>query len=53
VPGYAPRLSEEEPPIVYPLVSQDRLERDTGWRHRRDLRAVLADMLSERRSSAS
>jgi UDP-glucose 4-epimerase len=52
VPGYAPQLSEDVPPIVYPLVTQDRLGRDTGWHHRRDLRAVLADMLSERRHSA-
>jgi UDP-glucose 4-epimerase len=52
VPGYAPHLCADVPPIVYPLVTQDSLEQDTGWRHRRDLRAVLADMLCERRSSA-
>jgi UDP-glucose 4-epimerase len=51
VPGYAPRLVAEAPPIVYPLVSQARLEQDTGWRHRRDLRATLLDMLAEREAS--
>jgi UDP-glucose 4-epimerase len=52
-PGYAPELAEEEPPIVFPLVSQARLEADTGWRHRRDLRATLADMIEERRRSTT
>ena len=47
VPGFAPTLIEELPAIVYPLVSQARVERDTGWRHRRDLKATLIDMLSE------
>jgi hypothetical protein len=34
-------------------VSQARLEADTGWRHRRDLRATLADMIEERRRSTT
>jgi UDP-glucose 4-epimerase len=51
VPGFAPTLIEETPAIVYPLVSQARVERDTGWRHRRDLRATLADMLAEHQAS--
>lgn len=52
VPGYAPRLAAETPPLVYPLVSQARLEQDTGWRHRRGLRATLLDMLAERGAGA-
>jgi UDP-glucose 4-epimerase len=50
VPGYAPRLRLQTPDPAYPLVGQSALERETGWRHRRDLRAVLADMLAERRT---
>lgn len=53
VPGYRPALAPQRPDIVYPLVSQALLERDTGWRHRRDLRNVLADMLRERRDAPS
>lgn len=53
VPGYAPTLLEETPAIIYPLVSQARVERDTGWRHRRDLRMTLADMLNEQHGSAN
>ncbi len=52
VPGYAPRLIEQPPPIVFPLVSQALLESDTGWRHRHDLRAALVDMMAEMRGSA-
>jgi nucleoside-diphosphate-sugar epimerase len=51
VPGFAPTLIEEIPGIVYPLVSQARVERDTGWRHRRDLKATLIDMLNEHDAS--
>lgn len=50
VPGYAPRLIEAAPPIVFPLVSQVLLESETGWRHRRGLRTALVDMLTEMRS---
>jgi UDP-glucose 4-epimerase len=49
VPGYRPVLEPVMPPIVYPLVSQASLERDTGWRQRRDLRDTLLDMLAEGR----
>lgn len=49
VPGYAPECVPATPPIVYPLVSQARLERDTGWRHMRDLDQTLRDLLAERR----
>ncbi len=51
VPGYAPRLIEAAPPIVFPLVNQALLENETGWRHRRDLRAALTDMMAEMRES--
>ncbi|MBL8697356.1 MAG: NAD(P)-dependent oxidoreductase [Alphaproteobacteria bacterium] len=47
VPGFDADLATTPPPIVYPLVSQAALERDTGWRHRHDLDAVLRDMLAE------
>lgn len=50
VPGYRPVLEPLTPAIVYPLVSQALLERDTGWRQRRDLRATLLDMLAEGRN---
>lgn len=53
VPGYRPILEPVTPPIVYPLVSQALLERDTGWRHRLDLRATLLDMIAERRAQTS
>lgn len=53
VPGYRPALALQSPDVVYPLVSQALLERDTGWRHRRDLRSILADMLAERRNATS
>ena len=39
-----------DPPIVYPLVSQARLERDTGWQAHHDLCSTLRDMIQERRS---
>lgn len=47
VPGFVADLELAQPPIVYPLVSQAALEQATGWRHRRDLDAVLHDMLAE------
>lgn len=53
VPGYKPVLERAASPIVYPLVSQALLERDTGWRHRLDLRATLLDMIAERRAQTS
>jgi UDP-glucose 4-epimerase len=49
VPGFSARLRFEPPAIVYPLVSQDRIESDTGWRHQHDLRSTLRDMLDEER----
>jgi UDP-glucose 4-epimerase len=52
VPGYRPSLAPQRPEIVYPLVSQALLERDIGWRHRRGLRQILADMLAERRNAS-
>jgi hypothetical protein len=36
-----------DPPIIYPLVSQERVERDTGWRHRHDLSSTLNDLLND------
>ncbi len=51
VPGFRAVLEPVAPAIVYPLVSQARLERDTGWRHRRDLGATLRDMLAEGRTT--
>jgi UDP-glucose 4-epimerase len=50
VPGFVPLMYPERPAIVYPLVSQARVEHDTGWLHRHDLRSTLLDMLDEQRS---
>jgi UDP-glucose 4-epimerase len=50
VPGFRPLIRAETPAIVYPLVSQKRIERDTGWQHQHDLRSTLRDMLDEQRS---
>lgn len=47
VPGYAPRLRMETPATVFPLVSEARLVRDTGFAIRHDLAAVLRDMLDD------
>jgi UDP-glucose 4-epimerase len=49
-PGFRPLIREETPAIVYPLVSQALVERETGWQHRRDLRRTLSDMMDEQRS---
>ena len=48
VPGYRVTLTDTPAPIVYPLVSQARFERDLGWRPGRTLDTTLADMLAER-----
>ncbi|MCO6415778.1 NAD(P)-dependent oxidoreductase [Siccirubricoccus sp. KC 17139] len=45
VPGYAPRLNPTPAPITWPLVSQARLEQDTGFACTHDLRATLRDLL--------
>lgn len=50
VPGFVPLTRPERPAIVYPLVSQARIERDTGWQYQHDLRSTLLDMLDEQRS---
>lgn len=46
-PGYAPRLRIEPPPVVFPLVSEARLARDTGFAIRHDAESVLRDMLAQ------
>lgn len=47
VPGYAPRVTPA-PGLVWPLVSQQRLEGDTGFACVHDLRSTLRDMLEHR-----
>jgi UDP-glucose 4-epimerase len=47
VPGFRAMIRPVEPPIIYPLVSQERVERDTGWRHRHDLSSTLNDLLND------
>ena len=47
VPGYAPRVTPA-PGLVWPLVSQRRLEQDTGFACVHDLRSTLRDMLEHR-----
>lgn len=47
VPGYAPRVTPA-PGLVWPLVSQHRLEQDTGFACDHDLRSTLRDMLEHR-----
>lgn len=47
VPGYAPRVAPA-PGLVWPLVSQERLEQDTGFACVHDLRSTLRDMLEHR-----
>lgn len=47
VPGYAPRLALAAG-LVWPLVSQRRLEQDTGFACVHDLRSTLRDMLEHR-----
>lgn len=47
VPGYAPRVVPA-PGLVWPLVSQRRLEQDTGFACGHDLRSTLRDMLEHR-----
>lgn len=49
VPGYAPGLRMEAPPVVFPLVSEARLQRDTGFAIRHDLEATLRDMMDDHR----
>lgn len=51
IPGPAIPVQTQAPAIVYPLVSQALVERDTGWRHLDDLRSTLLDMIEEQRSS--
>jgi UDP-glucose 4-epimerase len=51
VPGYAPRLRIEAPPVVFPLVDEARLVRDTGFAIRHDAEGVLRDMLANRNRS--
>lgn len=52
VPGYAPRLRIETPPVVFPLVDEARLVRDTGFAIRHDAESVLRDMLAKRSQAA-
>lgn len=47
VPGYAPCVTAA-PGLVWPLVSQRRLEQDTGFACVHDLRSTLRDMLEHR-----
>ncbi len=47
VPGYAPRITPASG-LVWPLVSQVRLEQDTGFAYVHDLRSTLRDMLEYR-----
>jgi UDP-glucose 4-epimerase len=44
VPGYAPRVVAA-PGLIWPLVSQRRLEQDTGFACVHDLRGTLRDLL--------
>lgn len=46
-PGFRAMIKTVDPAIVYPLVSQARVERDTGWRHRHDLTSTLNDLLND------
>lgn len=48
VPGFAPRLRPEPPPVIFPLMNEDLLLRDTAVAPLSDVRAVLQDMLAER-----
>lgn len=45
--GFRAMIRPVDPPIIYPLVSQERIERDTGWRHRHDLSSTLNDLLND------
>lgn len=47
VPGYTPRI-RPAPGLIWPLVSQRRLEQDTGFACVHDLRSTLRDMLEHR-----
>lgn len=47
VPGFRARVNETPADIVYPLVSQALLERETGWRQRYDLTETLLDLINE------
>jgi UDP-glucose 4-epimerase len=47
VPGFAPRVTPA-PGLVWPLVSQQRLEQDAGFTCVHDLRSTLRDMLEHR-----
>lgn len=47
VPGYAPRITPGGG-LIWPLVSQRRLEQDTGFACVHDLRSTLRDMLEHR-----
>ena len=47
VPGFRARVNETPADIVYPLVSQALLARETGWRHRYDLTDTLFDLINE------
>lgn len=49
VPGFDAQVIEEDAPIVYPLISQALLERDTGWRPGHNLFSTLQSMLDEQR----
>lgn len=46
-PEFQAMITPIEPAIVYPLVSQARVERDTGWRHQHTLRSTLNDLLND------
>ena len=47
VPGYTPHI-RPAPGLIWPLVSQRRLEQDTGFACVHDLRSTLRDMLEHR-----
>ena len=48
VPFYAPRLRPEPPAVIFPLMNEALLRRDTGFALAHDLRGVMQDMLAER-----
>ena len=53
MPGYAPRLRPEPPAVIFPLMNDDLLRRDTGFTLAHDVHAVLRDMLAERNKGPS
>jgi UDP-glucose 4-epimerase len=45
IPGYTPRFEAAPSPVVYPLITADRIVRDTGFQPEFTLEAAVADYL--------